>query len=51
MNHKRKKHDRRLWRKSVSPMKSLKEWSRMLHLWWKRDVYQKSLFKKGKDES
>lgn len=36
----------RLWRKNVSPTKLLHEWSRMLHKWWKRDVYDKVRFKK-----
>ena len=40
----------RLWRKNVAPTKLIQEWSRMLHLWWKRDVIAKARFKKGQYE-
>jgi len=43
-----KKH--RIWRKNVSESNSIKEWSRMLHKWWKIDIKDKLEFKKGKYE-
>lgn len=41
MKYKKKNGGHRLWRKMGKQTKSLGEWSRMLHLWWKRDVYSK----------
>lgn len=40
----------RIWRKGYNGTFSLKEWSRMLHLWWKKDLVHKLEFKKGKHE-
>ena len=45
MNHKRKSNKRRVWRK-MGNRPNLTEWSRMLHLWWKRNVIGKLEFKK-----
>ena len=36
-----------LQRKRFKDRASLKEWSRMLHGWWKRDVVEKMKFEKG----
>jgi hypothetical protein len=47
MKHKRK-HQHSTWRKNVQPMKSVGEWSRMLHLWWMKDVVAKHKFKHEK---
>jgi len=49
MNFKKKKFKHRIWRKMFSPMKSVGEWSRMLHLNWMRDTVDKMNFKKRKD--
>ena len=46
MNFKRKSNKRRIGRKMCSPQRSIREWSRMLHLWWKRDILAKIGFKK-----
>lgn len=51
MNHKRKSSKRRISRKMFSPARSVKEWSRMLHKWWKRDVLDKEEFKRNKHVS
>lgn len=41
-NYKRKTHRKRIWRKEIgNSAKVLSEWSRMLHLWWKRWLYDK----------
>jgi len=48
MNYKRKSNKRRIGRKMFTPTKSLKEWSRMLHGWWKKDLLAKKAFKKKK---
>jgi hypothetical protein len=37
-----------IWRKQCKDTTSLKEWSRMLHLWWKKDVVSKIEFKREK---
>ena len=49
MNFKKKTHRKRIWRKMFSPMNSVGEWSRMLHLSWMRDVVDKMNFKKNKE--
>jgi len=46
MKFKKKVHKHRIWRKECPPQNSVGEWSRMLHLWWKRDVMSKIDFKK-----
>lgn len=46
MKGKRKK----IWRKMCKDTVSLKEWSRMLHRWWKLNVVRKIEFKKNKGE-
>ena len=50
MNHKRKTNKRTLPRKMFSPMKSVGEWSRMLHKWWMKDVVAKNKFKHDNKE-
>ena len=50
MNFKKKTHKHRVWRKEVSPMNSVGEWSRMLHKWWMKDVLAKEQFKKEKSD-
>lgn len=49
MKHKRK-HPHRIWRKNVDAIHSVGEWSRMLHLWWMKDVVAKLQFKKKNDD-
>lgn len=49
MHYKKKHHKKALWRKEVHPRKSLIEWSRMLHAWWKKDVVAKTEFKKSRE--
>lgn len=44
----RRKHKHRVWRKNAPISKALTEWSRMLHLWWKRDALDKLRFKRKK---
>ncbi len=47
MKYKKKTYKKRLSRKRGNTMSILKEWSRMLHKWWKVDLYNKSKFKKN----
>lgn len=42
MNYKRRKHTKTVSRKELNPIRSIGEWSRMIHKWWIRDVLQKS---------
>lgn len=51
MNFKKRHNHKTIWRKELNPVISIKEWSRMLHKWWKIDVYEKTIFKKEKAES
>lgn len=48
MNFKKKHSKKTLWRKEVSPARSINEWSRMLHAWWKKDLLAKIEFKKSR---
>jgi len=40
---------RKIWRKMCKDIVSLKEWSRMLHKWWKLNVVEKIEFKKNRE--
>lgn len=37
---------KKIWRKECKDTSIMKEWSRMLHRWWKLDVMGKIEFKK-----
>ena len=50
MNYKKGHNKKAVIRKMFNPNKSVGEWSRMLHLWWKRDVVDKLRFKKEKTD-
>lgn len=50
MRYKRKTYKKRLGRKRDKSLGLIGEWSRMLHRWWKVDLYNKHMFKKGKEE-
>lgn len=46
MNYKKGHNRKRIIRKMYNSMRSVKDWSRMLHLSWKRDVIERDLFKR-----
>jgi hypothetical protein len=49
MNFKKKTNRHRLWRKEIgNSLKGVMEWSRMLHLWVKRDMVEKKEMKREK---
>lgn len=48
MNHKKQTSRRTIWRKELNGTFALKEWSRMLHKWWKNDILDKDAIRRGK---